>query len=103
MINPSELLPLGSVIRMHGAAEDGKLMIINRCVVATWNGEQGYFEYSACPYIFGFEGGKSIYFNHEDIEEICFKGYVDEDEIDVRLRYQGFIESKVLKKLKLRD
>lgn len=80
MINPSELLPLGSVIRMHGAAEDGKLMIINRCVVATWNGEQGYFEYSACPYILGFEGGKSIYFNHEHINGVLFKGYVDEYE-----------------------
>ena len=97
-----KLLPIGSVIRLKGSDPMNKILIINRVVLGKWNGEEGYFEYYGCPHIIGAVDGQSFYFNSEQIEEVCFKGYVDNDELEYQLRYQAFLESNVLKKLELR-
>ncbi|MBN6065327.1 DUF4176 domain-containing protein [Aggregatibacter actinomycetemcomitans] len=94
-----KLLPIGSVVRLKGADSAHKILIINRVVLGRWNGEEGYFEYYGCPHIIGAVDGKKFYFNSEQIEEVCFQGYVDNDEVEYQLRYQAFIENKVLKKL----
>ena len=39
----------------------------------------------------------------EQIEEICFQGYVDNDEAEYQLRYQAFVENNVLKKLEFKE
>lgn len=99
MIDKSELLPIGSVIRLIGSDLDRKMMIVNRIVLSNQNGEEGYFEYAGCPHIIGAVEGQLYYFNAENIEEVCFKGYVDGDEVEYQLRYQAFLENKLLKKL----
>lgn len=96
------LLPIGSVIRLHGADEGYKIMIINRVIPSRYKGEEGYFEYLGCPHVVGAIGDDRFYFNTEDIEEVCFTGYVDNDEADIQSRYQAFLEVKPLKKLYLR-
>ncbi|WP_424406599.1 DUF4176 domain-containing protein [Pasteurella sp. PK-2025] len=103
MTNQQKLLPLGSVISLHGAAEDGKLMIINRVVLGQSNGEEGYFEYAGCPHQMGAIGEKFFYFNTENIEKVHFLGFsADVEETEFQLRYQAFLENKPLKKLSLR-
>lgn len=47
------LLPIGSVIRLHGADEGYKIMIINRVIPSRYKGEEGYFEYLGCPHVVG--------------------------------------------------
>lgn len=102
MIDIPTLLPIGSIIRLIGSDLDRKIMIINRVVFSNQNGAEGYFEYAGCPHIIGAVEGQLYYFNTENIEEVCFKGYVDGDEVGYQLRYQAFLESNVLKKLELR-
>ena len=102
--SPKKLLPIGSIIRMKGADLDHKILIINRVVLGKWNGENGYFEYCGCPHIVGaVVDGQKFYFNSEQIEEVCFQGYVDNDEVEYQLRYQAFVENNVLKKLDFKE
>ena len=62
------LLPVGSVVLLKGATR--KIMIIGIC--------QGLKEDGLHPY--GYMDRNTIFlFNHEDIEEICAVGYMDDE------------------------
>ena len=74
----NKILPLGSVVFLNDASV--KLMIISRFPLIENNGEIGYFDYAACIYPFGHNDEFSYYFNQEDIKEVIFEGYVDENE-----------------------
>lgn len=95
-----DLLPLGSIVRLYGD-DDYKLLIINRVVKAELRGEQGYFEYSGCLHVIGAVNEEFLYFNQEDIAEVFFEGYKDEDEKNFQIYYREFLEKNTLKKLKL--
>ncbi len=72
------ILPIGTVVRLkHGKQ---KIMIICRAPLYNNNGTIGYFDYSACLYPAGQTDQQSFFFNEEDIEEIFFEGYRDEEE-----------------------
>ena len=58
-----QLLPIGSVVKLKNS--DQPLMITTRFPIATFNGKDGYFEYD----------NQHFFFNHEDIAEVCFRGY----------------------------
>ncbi|MDR2547077.1 MAG: DUF4176 domain-containing protein [Lachnospiraceae bacterium] len=71
------LLPLGSVVVLNNGEK--KLMIYGRMQmeVAT----QVMYDYSSCLYPEGYINEEYNYlFNHDDIEEIIFRGYSDADE-----------------------
>ncbi len=71
------LLPIGSVVRLKNA--ERKLMIFG--ILQKEKAETGrIFDYVAVPYPEGLQGmGLNIGFNHEDIEEIIWRGYEDDD------------------------
>ncbi|MBP1971786.1 hypothetical protein J2Z83_003941 [Virgibacillus natechei] len=73
-----DILPIGSVIRLKDG--DVKLMILNRAPLYNKDGIIGYFDYSACMYPAGQVEEQVHFFNNENIEEVYFEGYRDEQE-----------------------
>ncbi|RYL93660.1 DUF4176 domain-containing protein [Sporolactobacillus sp. THM19-2] len=73
-----KLLPIGSVVRLKSG--DVKLMVLNRAPLYNNNGVIGYFDYSACIYPTGKVEDQVYFFNDENIAEIYFEGYQDEQE-----------------------
>ncbi len=74
----NKFYPLGTIVIVKGSVK--KLMLIGRGVVTTIKGQQKYFDYVACTYPEGLVGETVLYVNHEDIEEIIYKGFQDEDD-----------------------
>lgn len=69
------LLPMGSVVRLKGA--DRSLMIVGRSQVQAGD-ENLIYDYSGVIYPEGYlSRDKIALFNHEDIEEIRYVGYMD--------------------------
>ncbi len=68
-----QLLPIGSVVKLKNS--DQPLMITTRFPIANFNGKEGYFEYDSCLYPQGAYHNQHFFFNHEDIAEVCFRGY----------------------------
>lgn len=85
-----ELLSLGSVVRLKSGEQ--QLMIISRFPLYNNQGTIGYFEYSACLFPNGQTDQTSYFFNHEDIEEIYFNGFVNEAEKDFRSKVESELE-----------
>lgn len=81
-----DILPIGSVVRLKNG--DVKLMIINRAPLYNEGGVIGYFDYSACIYPTGKVEDQVYFFNRENIEELYFEGYVDEQEEAFRKEYE---------------
>ncbi len=55
-------------------------MIISRAPLYNNLGTIGYFDYSAYLYPTGQADEQAYFFNQEDIEEVYFEGYRDEEE-----------------------
>lgn len=73
----TNFLPLGTVLYIKGGFE--KVMIISRGLLVNVREKECYFDYGACRYPQGMVGDEVLYFNHEDISKVVFKGYDDED------------------------
>lgn len=94
-----KILPIGTVVRLkHG---EQKIMITCRAPLYNNNGTIGYFDYSACLYPTGQADQQSFFFNEEDIEEIFFEGYRDEDEEKFCELYENAISQIQYPKLHL--
>ncbi|OYO40346.1 transposase [Lachnotalea glycerini] len=78
MEQKTDFLPLGSVVRLNGGVK--KIIIIARAVATKIEDEAKYFEYGGSLYPEGLLGDTILYFNNEDILQVEFKGYVDEDD-----------------------
>ena len=85
-----KILPIGSIVRLIDGED--KLMIINRVPLFNNNGTLGYFEYSGCLYPYGQTGQNVYFFNKENIKELIFEGYRDEDEESFCKKYYEKIE-----------
>ncbi|NLU51566.1 MAG: DUF4176 domain-containing protein [Clostridiaceae bacterium] len=76
-----EYLPIGSVVRLIGGTK--KLMIYGRKQIQV--GTNKKWDYVGCLYPEGHLSEKyNVFFNHNEIEEIYFKGYEDDEEILTR-------------------
>ncbi|MBR2563736.1 MAG: DUF4176 domain-containing protein [Paenibacillus sp.] len=76
--NTVTLLPNGSVIRLKEGTK--KLVIYGRKQMLMTEPPR-QFDYIGCPYPEGYINPDYTYvFNHDDIEEIIFKGFSDEEE-----------------------
>lgn len=73
-----KFLPLGSIVIIKGSVK--KLMLIARGAITLIDGKQKYYDYGACTYPEGVIGDSILYFNHEDIQSLIYKGYTDEDD-----------------------
>lgn len=70
-------LPLGSIVRLKGGSK--KMMIYGRAQKAGATGKM--YDYLACLYPQGFiKANMLLCFNEDQIEEVLFTGYSDEDE-----------------------
>ncbi len=72
------ILPIGTVVKLKN--EKIKVMIIARMMTLTIGEEKFYYDYSGCMYPRGLVGNKVANFNEEDIEEVLFEGFVDDEE-----------------------
>lgn len=76
----NEKLPLGSIVYL----EDGtkKIMVVGRGVVTADEEESTdvFFDYIGCGYPEGIDPDDAIFFNEENIDEVLFKGYADDEE-----------------------
>ena len=93
------ILPIGSIVKLKDS--EYKLMITARTPLVQEKGITGYFDYSACMYPNGQTSTRSYFFNAEQIEEVCFEGYVDELELAYRQEYEKRIESIEYPRFKL--
>ncbi|MBC1318906.1 DUF4176 domain-containing protein [Listeria welshimeri] len=73
-----DILPIGSIVKLYNG--DIKLMIINRVPLYNQKGQIGYFDYSGCMYPNGKVEEQVYFFNEENIEQIIYEGYIDEEE-----------------------
>ncbi|MBN7274925.1 DUF4176 domain-containing protein [Ligilactobacillus pobuzihii] len=73
-----ELLPLGSIVYLEEGT--AKLMVVGRGMVFEDNGQDVYTDYIGLSYPEGIDSENAIFFNHENIEKVVFRGYEDEEE-----------------------
>jgi len=70
------LLPVGSVVLLNGGQK--KLMIYGLLQVRNEDGKA--YDYIGCYYPEGYLNQEHAYlFNAEDIETVCYIGYIDSD------------------------
>ena len=79
MVNVMNLLPIGSVVLLRGAKK--KLMVYG--IRQTNTESKKEYDYIGVLYPEGNIGGKSqVMFNHEDIEEVFYRGYEDAERVE---------------------
>ena len=96
------MLSIGTIIYLKEGT--GKLMILNRGPIIELDGEEQFFDYAACNYPQGLDVENTLYFNEENIDEIIFEGYQDDDEKRFQKLYKEWMEEnkKTIKKGKVR-
>ena len=97
MDKSKELLPLGSVVYLEEGTQ--KLIIIGRGVIFedSDSSEQVFADYMGTLYPSGFQKNSNIFFQHENIDRVVFRGYSDEDEkrfLEVYNNWKGTIKVK---------
>lgn len=95
----NDLLPLGSVVILENGEQ--KLMITSRVPLYNNQGTIGYFDYGACLYPNGHVDQQMFFFNHSDIKEVFFEGYVDKSELEFQKKYKEEIKKVAYPKLTL--
>ncbi|HFH7886074.1 TPA: DUF4176 domain-containing protein [Streptococcus agalactiae] len=71
------LLPVGSVVYLIDGNQ--KLVIVNRGAIVEQEGQEVYFDYLGGIFPEGLNLEQVYYFNQEDIDEVVFEGYHDEE------------------------
>lgn len=84
-------LPIGSIVKLYNGRT--YLMVLNRFPLYNENGQIGYFEYSGTTYPLGKLEEQVYYFNHDNIDEVIFEGFVNEDEENLQKYYKTQLES----------
>ena len=86
-MNIKELLPIGSIVLMEGGTK--KLMIYG--VKQTDQEDNELYDYIGVVYPEGNMGeGTQFLFNHEDIKEIVFRGYTDEERVNFLEKLEAY-------------
>jgi len=80
------VLPLGTVVKLKNG--DQELMIMGRAQISSFKGELGYFDYVSVLYPHGATGATDFaFFNDEDVSEVIFEGYRNEQEVEFANSY----------------
>lgn len=75
-------LPIGTVVLLKGAEK--RIMITGFASMSPETGDN-IFDYSGCVYPEGFLNYNEVcVFNHNQIERVFYKGYVDHEEIEFK-------------------
>lgn len=86
------VLPIGSIVYLKEGTK--KLMILNRAPIIEEDGEQLLFDYSGAIYPIGLNPEEVFYFNDEDIDEVVFEGFKDEEETRFIQLYEKWVEKE---------
>ncbi|CYV21905.1 DUF4176 domain-containing protein [Streptococcus suis] len=80
MNKSKELLPLGSVVYLEEGTQ--KLVIVGRGIIFNDpdSGEQALADYMGVLYPSGFQTDSTLFFQHENVDKVVFKGYSDDEE-----------------------
>lgn len=82
-------LPVGSVVLLKGGQK--RVMIIGFCVMDKDNATKIY-DYSGCIYPEGLmSSNQTAMFDHDQIEKVFFKGFVDEEETAFKSKLNNLI------------
>lgn len=77
-----KFLPIGTVVILKGATK--RIMITGFASMSPETGDD-IFDYSGCTYPEGFMNYNEVcVFNHNQIEKVFFKGYVDDEEVEFK-------------------
>lgn len=95
MIENKELLPLGSIVLLEEGLQ--KLVVVGRGVVYTDQAtdKDTFADYMAVLYPTGLNPETTIFFNHENIDKVIFKGFSDEEEtrfLEVYLEWKSDLD-----------
>lgn len=88
-----EFLPIGTVVTLKKREVDHKVMIVSRLPLMQRGQEVGYFDYGACLYPEGKVTEQDYFFNQEDIDEILFKGFSDDDDVKYQQQLNKGLEN----------
>ena len=72
------MLPLGSVLYLIDGNQ--KLIIVGRGMLVEQKGKKVVFDYAGVAYPQGLNPDEIYYFNDEDVDEIVFEGYKNDEE-----------------------
>ncbi|MCR5492828.1 MAG: DUF4176 domain-containing protein [Streptococcus sp.] len=80
MNKSKELLPLGSIVYLEEGTQ--KLVIVGRGAIFEdpETGEQVFADYMGVLYPMGLQTNSTLFFQHENIDEVIFEGYHDDEE-----------------------
>ena len=80
MSKSNELLPLGSIVYLEEGTR--KLVIVGRGVIFEDEESDGqvFADYMGVLYPIGLQTESTIFFQHENIDKVVFRGYSDEEE-----------------------
>jgi|SRR5690625_1080735 len=89
------MLPIGSIVYLREGTS--KLMILNRAPILPSEEkeeeEEGiWYDYSGCFYPQGLNPTNVFYFNEENIDEVIFEGFKDEEEERFRKIFRDWKE-----------
>lgn len=88
-MNEKKYLPIGTVCRLKNGKKN--LMIIGFSQSSTEDPEKSY-DYAGCLYPEGIISSEiNFLFNHNQIEQILYKGFVNEEEIKFKNRLNEFL------------
>ena len=73
-----KVLPLGTIVYLKEG--NTKLMIVGRGAAFNDGVEDKVSDYVGVIYPNGIDPNDALFFNHEDIDEVVFEGYSDEEE-----------------------
>lgn len=73
-----KIYPLGSVVYLKQSKD--KIMIISRGAIYGEDDEERYYDYMGCVFPQGFDKERTLFFNNDNIDDVIFEGYSDEDE-----------------------
>lgn len=87
-----KFLPIGTVVILKGGTK--KIMITGYCV-ETIAKKDKIFDYRGCPYPTGvLESAGVALFDHNQIKEICYKGFVNEESVNLSDKLNIILNAK---------
>lgn len=96
-----KFLPIGSVVLLKGGTK--KAMITGFCSIAVEDKTKVY-DYSGCVYPEGYLNSNEIcLFDHDQIEELCFVGFENEEEKEFKDSLKSIISEYENGELELTD
>lgn len=83
------MLAIGSIVYLSEGNQ--KIMVLNRGAVVEQSNEKVLFDYTGAIYPNGLDPEQVYYFNDEDIDEVVFEGYSDEEEERFMVLYEKWL------------